>query len=82
MALHQYHTNVHKTLKTKKLVRGDLDNFIVRYRNRRETERLRRFAYQQFSTRDKLNLDIFWLKDHSLPTALDHLRTIATHLRD
>ena len=64
--VYDYRTNIHKTLKTKKLMHGDLDDFIACYRNRKESERFRRFTYQQLSARDKLNLDIFWLKDHSL----------------
>jgi type I restriction enzyme M protein len=30
------------------------------------TERFRRFGYDELARRDKLNLDIFWLKDDSL----------------
>lgn len=59
-------TNVHKTLKTKRLMRGDFDDFIERYHDRQETERFRRFGYEDLVARDKLNLDIFWLKDDSL----------------
>jgi len=33
---------------------------------RQETERFRRFEVQELLARDKLNLDIFWLKDESL----------------
>jgi type I restriction enzyme M protein len=33
---------------------------------RKETERFRSFAYEELIKRDKLNLDIFWLKDESL----------------
>ena len=32
----------------------------------RETERFHRFTYEELIQRDKLNLDIFWLKDNSL----------------
>ncbi len=32
----------------------------------RETERFRHFAYEELAKRDKLNLDIFWLRDESL----------------
>ena len=70
--VYDYRTNIHKTLKTKKLTHGDLDDFIACYRTRRESERFRRFSYEELSTRDKLNLDIFWLKDHSLQD-LDNL---------
>ena len=59
-------TNIHKTLKTRKLVRSDLDDFVECYRKRMESERFRRFGYDELTARDKLNLDIFWLKDDSL----------------
>ena len=64
--VYDYRTNVHKTLKTKKLVRSDLDDFVSCYRNRIETIRFRRFTYDELVARDKLNMDIFWLKDESL----------------
>ena len=31
-----------------------------------ESERFRSFTYEELTKRDKLNLDIFWLKDESL----------------
>ena len=34
--------------------------------NRTETERFRKFALDALMARDKLNLDIFWLKDDAL----------------
>ena len=64
--VYDYRTNVHKTLKTKKLVASDLDDFVKCYRERKETERFRRFTYDDLFARDKLNMDIFWLKDDSL----------------
>lgn len=64
--VYDYRTNVHKTLKTKLLVRSDLDDFVRCYHERKETERFRRFSYDDLVVRDKLNLDIFWLKDDSL----------------
>jgi type I restriction enzyme M protein len=33
---------------------------------RKESERFRSFSYEELTKRDKLNLDIFWLKDESL----------------
>lgn len=33
---------------------------------RKETERFRPFEYDELLKRDKVNLDIFWLKDESL----------------
>jgi len=34
--------------------------------NRVETERFKCFTYDELLKRDKVNLDIFWLKDESL----------------
>jgi type I restriction enzyme M protein len=64
--IYDYRTNIHKTLRTKPLVRGDLDDFIHCFKERQETERFRRFTYKQLIKRDKLNLDIFWLRDDDL----------------
>lgn len=64
--VYDYRTNVHKTLKTKQLTREDLDAFVECYKQRTETERFRCFSYDDLIARDKLNLDIFWLKDDSL----------------
>ena len=76
-----YRTNIHHTLKTKPLKRSDLDEFVTCYhpedRKKRTptwTEsnpegRWRSFAYDDLARRDKLNLDIFWLKDKSLEDA-------------
>ena len=33
---------------------------------RRETDRFRRFSYEDLMKRDKVNLDIFWLRDESM----------------
>jgi len=64
--VYDYRTNIHKTLKTKRLTSADLDDFVERFHERKETERFRRFSYEELIERDKLNLDIFWLKDDSL----------------
>ena len=64
--MYDYRTNVHKTLKTKKLTSADLDDFVECYQKRKETDRFRRFNYEELIARDKLNLDIFWLQDESL----------------
>lgn len=64
--VYEYRTNVHKTLKTKRLTHAYLDDFVHCYHSREETERFRRFTYDQLIEREKLNLDIFWLKDDSL----------------
>ena len=74
-------TNKHFTLKTKSLKRGDLDEFVECYkpgnRHRRKPTwsesspegRWRSFTYDELFKRDKLNLDIFWLRDESLEDA-------------
>ena len=60
------------------LKRSDLDDFVACYnpKNRHERKptwsennpqgRWRAYAYEDLAKRDKLNLDIFWLKDESL----------------
>ncbi|MCL4862084.1 MAG: type I restriction-modification system subunit M [Caldilineaceae bacterium] len=69
--IYDFRTNVHFTLKTNPLKRGDLDDFVRCYQPgnlaaRHESERFRCFSYDDLITRDKLNLDLFWLKDDSL----------------
>jgi type I restriction enzyme M protein len=71
-------TNMHFTLKTNSLKRSDLDEFVACYNpeNRHERKenwsaenpdgRWRCFTYDEIAKRDKMNLDIFWLKDRSL----------------
>ena len=53
------------------LKRSDLDDFVACYNpknrhERKESERFKSFTYEELIKRDKLNLDIFWLKDESL----------------
>ncbi len=64
--VYDYRTNIHKTLKTKRLSESDFDEFVRCYKDRKETERFRKFDYEELAARDKLNLDLFWLKDDSL----------------
>jgi type I restriction enzyme M protein len=64
--IYDFRTNIHCTLKTNPLKRGDLDDFVKCYAEKKETERFKRFTYDELIQRDKLNLDIFWLKDDSL----------------
>jgi type I restriction enzyme M protein len=64
-------TNTNFTLKKNPLKRSDLDDFAACYsashRDQRvETKRFKRFDVTDLLKRDKLNLDIFWLKDESL----------------
>jgi type I restriction enzyme M protein len=58
-------------LKENQLKRSDLDDFVTCYHTknrhqRTESERFKGFAYDDLVKRDKVNLDIFWLKDESL----------------
>jgi type I restriction enzyme M protein len=64
-------TNIHFTLKESPLKRSDLDDFVTCYhpKNRHlrtESERFKAFSYTDLTKRDKVNLDIFWLKDERL----------------
>ena len=71
-------TNKHFTLKTRRMTRADLDEFVRCYRpgerqNRKATwslknpeGRWRAFAYDEVAARDKVSLDLFWLRDESL----------------
>lgn len=68
---YDFRTNQHFTLKTNPLQPHHLDDFIACYRpgnrqDREESERFRPFSYEELVARDKVNLDIFWLKDDSL----------------
>jgi type I restriction enzyme M protein len=69
--IYDLRTNQRFTLKTNPLKREDLDDFVRCYNPsnrhaRKETERFRPFSYEEIIKRDKLSLDIFWLKDDSL----------------
>jgi type I restriction enzyme M protein len=69
--IYDFRTNQHFTLKTNTLKRSDLDDFVGCYnpRNRhkrKETDRFKGFDYDDLIKRDKVSLDIFWLKDESL----------------
>lgn len=69
--VYDYRTNIKHTLKTNTLKFGNLEEFVVAYnpenRHKRvESERFKKFTYQEIIKRDKTSLDIFWLKDDSL----------------
>jgi type I restriction enzyme M protein len=71
LGIYAWRTNQRFTLKARPMVRADLDDFVACYassnrRKRKETERFRRFGYADLVARDKVNLDIFWLKDDTL----------------
>ncbi|CAN5541505.1 class I SAM-dependent DNA methyltransferase [soil metagenome] len=71
-------TNKHFTLKTNPLKRSDLDEFVTLYNpeNRHQRQaiwsednpdgRWRSFTYNDLIARDKVSLDITWLRDESL----------------
>lgn len=69
--IYDFRTNQNFTLKERPLKRSHLDEFVAvaklaERHKRKESDRFRRFAYADLVKRDKLNLDIFWLKDASL----------------
>src|SRR6202795_2641326 len=69
--IYDLRTNLHFTLKENTLKRADLDDFVACYNpknrhERKESERFKGFAYDELVKRDKVNLDIFWLKDDAL----------------
>lgn len=71
-------TNLHFTLKQSPIQRKDFDEFVECYKpgrlhERKETwseanpeGRWRCYAYDELLKRDKLSLDLFWIKDKSL----------------
>ena len=64
-------TNKHFTLKQNPLTRADLNDFVASYsptdrHQRQESERFKRFTYDELMGRDKASLDLFWLRDDSL----------------
>ena len=69
--IYDLRTNMHFTLKTSPMRYTDLEDFIQCYNpenrhQREETERFKAFSYDEIMQRDKVSLDIFWLKDESL----------------
>jgi type I restriction enzyme M protein len=77
--IYDLRTNMHFTLKENPLKREHLDDFVACYQgkttresrstsrhDRQESERFKSFDYDDLIKRDKINLDIFWLKDDAL----------------
>jgi len=52
-------------LDSKKEKRRDAASTLNRF-DRKESERFKAFTYEELTKRDKVNLDIFWLKDDAL----------------
>ena len=64
-------TNKRFTLKQNPITRTDLDDFVRCYNpddrhQRTETNRFKRFTYEELIARDKVSLDLTWLRDDSL----------------
>ena len=64
-------TNMHFTLKQNPLRREHLKDFVEAFRpddrgGRVEGERFKRFGYEALLQRDKVSLDLIWLRDESL----------------
>ncbi len=69
--IYDLRTNQHFTLKENPLKRANLDEFVACYSakdrtKREESESWKSFTYEELLKRDKVNLDITWLKDESL----------------
>ncbi len=76
--IYDLRTNQNFTLKTNQLAREDLDEFVACYNpaNRHDRQptwsdsnpqgRWRSYTYEELMARDKVNLDIFWLRDELL----------------
>jgi type I restriction enzyme M protein len=76
--VYDHRTNKHYTLKERTLIRADLDDFVACYKpgdrhNRKATwsdkhpeGRWRAYSYEELTARDKVSLDLFWLRDESL----------------
>ena len=82
--IYDLRTNKHFTLKQNPLQRKDLEEFVECYmpgkaRGKRQElwseenkeGRWRRYSYSELVARDKCNLDVFWLRDHSLDDGED-----------
>ena len=75
---YDFRTNIHFTLKQHPMAEADLEDFVKCYNpenrfDRTETwsednpeGRFRRFTVDEILKRDKLSLDVFWIKDKSL----------------
>ncbi|MGC4947217.1 N-6 DNA methylase [Streptomyces sp. DT224] len=74
--VYDFRTGMHFTLKQRPLRLADLADFVEAYKAddrsaRKETEdgRFKRFTYEELIARDKVNLDVTWLKDPALDDA-------------
>jgi type I restriction enzyme M protein len=72
--VYDFRTNKHFTLRSSRLRRADLDEFVAAYNpanrhGRKETDRFKSFSYEELISRAKFSLDITWLRDESLDDA-------------
>jgi type I restriction enzyme M protein len=87
--MYDLRTNKHFTLKERRLKDEDFADFLAAYNpanrhKRKQAERFKRFTYDEILVRDKVNLDIFWLKDESV-TDMENLpepKVIAAEILD
>ena len=85
---YDFRSNQNFTLRERPLKKADLDGFVSAYRpkhlrhTREDGERFRKFTYDELAARDKLNLDIFWLKDdgHIDPDSLPPPQEVAIEI--
>lgn len=69
--IYDLRTNAHFTLVENPMTDKHLDDFVRCYHaedrsKRKESERFKKFTYDELVKRDKTNLDITWIKDESL----------------
>ena len=69
-------TNIHFTLKQNPLRYEHLEDFVLAYNpenrhQRVESERFRPFSYDELLQRDKVSLDLIWLRDESLEDSVN-----------
>ena len=85
--VYDFRTNMHFTRKQSALRREHLQDFVDCYlagkprSERVETDRFKAFTYEELVARDKVNLDITWLRDESLED-LDNLPAPAVIARE
>jgi len=74
--IYDLRTNQHFTLKRSPMKKKDLEDFVKCYNSenrhkRVETDKFKKFTYEEIIKRDNTNLDIFWLKDESVEDSAD-----------
>jgi type I restriction enzyme M protein len=74
--VYDFRTGKHFTLRQNRLHTHDLDDFVTAYNpadrnNREESERFKCFTYDELLARDKVNLDVTWLRDPDLDNGDD-----------